>query len=463
MRIYPLVLTVFGLLFSCSVFEQSTVSTDKKTISSSGESAELDTLTSYEYSSTPITRVSNTSISLKDELMVEEINLLRKNPQDYIQWIKEYLREVKYSSTYSAADKHNIRNAAQELMYELSRTAGLKQLAIHEGLYRVALEEEQMITEKGLDHFLSQEGQRPWELVQYYTDLNDGNHNILYAKNSIRETVVEALVDAGIAGRPHRYQMLNPKWEFVSARQVIDSLSGQTLWIQLFGGDQITKPLSNPVASVDGIGDNGDVESSVNAQPIEYPRDYSNEETKLLDLEEVPFMVAEEKAMLKEINVMRKDPKAYISSIHEYLKNFEAAGWDASTIEEERKAADELIIELSALDRIPQLKPLKSLQEVARNHGKYLKKTGRVDHTGEGGTTPFDRIKTTNQLSDGSENLVGGGTSVKESVIMLLIDAGIPSRGHRKNLLNPNWVYGACYLVGEVAGVPEVYVQNFGR
>ena len=65
-------------------------------------------------------------------------------------------------------------------------------------------------------------------------------------------------------------------------------------------------------------------------------------------------------------------------------------------------------------------------------------------------------------LEDGNENLVGGPESVRESVIILLIDEGIPSRGHRKTLMRPDWEYVACYKIGMVGDMPNVWVQKFG-
>ena len=63
----------------------------------------------------------------------------------------------------------------------------------------------------------------------------------------------------------------------------------------------------------------------------------------------------------------------------------------------------------------------------------------------------------------GNENLVAGNSTVRESVITLLIDAGINPPGHRETLLAPEWNYVACYNFGEVNGMPNNFVQNFGR
>ena len=51
---------------------------------------------------------------------------------------------------------------------------------------------------------------------------------------------------------------------------------------------------------------------------------------------------------------------------------------------------------------------------------------------------------------------------VRESVIILLIDEGIPNRGHRMTLLKPEWKYVACYKIGTVGSFPNYWVQKFG-
>jgi len=54
---------------------------------------------------------------------------------------------------------------------------------------------------------------------------------------------------------------------------------------------------------------------------------------------------------------------------------------------------------------------------------------------------------------------VGGRKNARVLVIQLLIDAGISSRGHRYNMLNPNWEYVGCY--GYEGNSMYTYIQNF--
>ena len=66
-------------------------------------------------------------------------------------------------------------------------------------------------------------------------------------------------------------------------------------------------------------------------------------------------------------------------------------------------------------------------------------------------------------MTDGNENLVGGLNTARESVINLLIDAGIPDRGHRMTLMEPRWEYVACHKIGNIGEMPNCWIQVFGK
>lgn len=209
---------------------------------------------------------------------------------------------------------------------------------------------------------------------------------------------------------------------------------------------------------------------------IVYPEDYEDkftskgdnpipmpEENKDEDDSENNAIVgasADEMAMIDEINLIRSNPKAYVKHIEAHIQKMEND--DLNDFTSEINTAKELIAELNNTPTLSTLKPHNGLYQVGKNHGSDLKSRGTIDHAGSDGSWPWDRVQNNTALNDGSENLVGGGDSVRESVIMLLIDDGIPNRGHRKALLNPKWNYVACNKVGQVGNMPNTWVQMFG-
>jgi len=157
------------------------------------------------------------------------------------------------------------------------------------------------------------------------------------------------------------------------------------------------------------------------------------------------FLKEGEKAMIKEINLMRGDPKGYIQYIQYHIDN---DAWD----EEDRRVGRELIAELQNTPVLSQLVPHEKLYNVASGHGEYLRRKGDTSHTGEKGRSAYKRIMEDADMNDGGENLVGGdpAKTVRKAVILLLI-------------LKKGWRYVACYDVGTVGTMPHVWVQNFGE
>jgi uncharacterized protein YkwD len=177
----------------------------------------------------------------------------------------------------------------------------------------------------------------------------------------------------------------------------------------------------------------------------------------------LPPISEEEYDMIREINLLRSNPKGYISAIQEYLQVFRNDGWSKSMVRKEEKTARELIRELEALPPLPQLEFHPGLYEAARYLGKDSKKRNKLNHVDSHGQTPFDRIRKFTDLNAGGENLAAGMNTARESLISLLIDSGIPGRGHRKNILLREWEYVACYKAGTIDGIPNNWIQLFGK
>ncbi len=179
------------------------------------------------------------------------------------------------------------------------------------------------------------------------------------------------------------------------------------------------------------------------------------------------YMSSREKDMIKEINLIRSNPKGYIPIVEAYIKDQEAQMSQIISgkeyVRDEIKTAKELIKELRKTSPMSILQPNEGVYKAAKIHGIEGKKKGSLNHVGSNGSWPWDRIKKHAGFANGGENLVGGLSDVRESVMVLLVDSGIDGRGHRKALLNPQWSYVACYEVGQVGTMPHYWVQNFAN
>lgn len=196
-------------------------------------------------------------------------------------------------------------------------------------------------------------------------------------------------------------------------------------------------------------------------QPIEMPVQPKPEPVKPIhkaSLSSNTSMSNEEIDMVREINLMRQNPAGYVQYIREYINQLKQKG-DMSAVQ----TANELIAELEKTPTLSILQPLQCVYTAAKKHGEDLKSRGETDHTGSDGSMPWDRIlRECPDLKDGNENLVGGPSDIRRAVVLLLVDEGIETRGHRRTLLNPEWQYVACYKMGLVGTMPHCWVQNFG-
>lgn len=148
---------------------------------------------------------------------------------------------------------------------------------------------------------------------------------------------------------------------------------------------------------------------------------------------------ARELEMLNEVNFARTNPKEYLKFIDEYTTVSDATA-------EELTTAKELKLLMSNMTPVDSLKWSATIYHDAFTHGNWMKRTGKFEHSDYAW----------------AENLVCGISEARYAVIDLLIDAGIESRGHRKNILNANYKEFACYEVfGAVMGCDYVFVQEF--
>lgn len=196
----------------------------------------------------------------------------------------------------------------------------------------------------------------------------------------------------------------------------------------------------------------GNDESAITTRKIDTARDAA-------------FMSERARQMIKEINLVRTNPQAYIQEVQAYreqVKNTEFS--DSNYATEQLRAIDDLIRELQIMSPMATLLPRLTLHKTAQKHGMEILTNDRPSHVGSDGSYPWDRITRDDPaLEDGNENLVGGPENVKESLMLLLVDASIPGYGHRRALLNPTWKYVACYEIGTVGGTPNYWVQCFAK
>jgi uncharacterized protein YkwD len=171
------------------------------------------------------------------------------------------------------------------------------------------------------------------------------------------------------------------------------------------------------------------------------------------------YMTRTEREVVIEMNMMRTDPARYAQKYLVPLRSYyqghllKYPGKTAIATNEGPRALEECIRELQRAKPLPCLSPRKGLTLAARDHAQDQGQTGAIGHTGSDGSTMVMRMNRYGRWeSSAGENISYGYNEARKIVVALLIDDGVPSRGHRKNLLSSSF-----NLVGVDIGPHRVY------
>lgn len=198
--------------------------------------------------------------------MIYEINVVRNHPEVYLGYLKVYLADAKEDFENSGIERRNYSltteyrtvngktkikvdttwfnqneeevKAIESLIDDLQHLEPLNILKPDAGIYNAA-------KLYGLD-----QDRHGWELSHRGSDgswpvdrikrssrkMIDGNENIAgkYPEPAARDIVIQLLIDSGIPGYGHRYNILNPKWTHVACFSG-DLKNGMYRWLQEFG------------------------------------------------------------------------------------------------------------------------------------------------------------------------------------------------------------------------------------
>ena len=203
----------------------------------------------------------------KEQQMIYEINLVRSRPQEYIKILKPYLKraeaeleiygpgEIRYSVETTYVQKngrlsvHHIDTIAyhryeeevkaiRSLIHDLKNLQPLSVLQPDHGLYKAAEKHghDQDLHNWTLGHYGSDHSSPMERIARFAPDMITGNENIAgrYPEATPREIIILLLIDSGIKGYGHRYNLLNPEWTHVACYDG-GLHNGMYRWLQEFG------------------------------------------------------------------------------------------------------------------------------------------------------------------------------------------------------------------------------------
>ena len=160
--------------------------------------------------------------------------------------------------------------------------------------------------------------------------------------------------------------------------------------------------------------------------------------------------------IFEEMNLARTKPAEYAAFIEPRLAYFDGnayltPGQNVPLLTQEGASAVSELVAL--LKKQGALAPFTSvsagMSRAALDHVLDCGPLGLLTgHNGSDGSTPFDRLSRHGKWEESAgENINYGATQARDVVIQLLIDDGVPSRGHRNNIFSKDFT-----VVGVASG-----------
>jgi uncharacterized protein YkwD len=176
-----------------------------------------------------------------------------------------------------------------------------------------------------------------------------------------------------------------------------------------------------------------------------------------------------EKEVLHELNKVRTNPRAYALYLKEERQYY--SGLDINKpgeitlrTQEGLAALDECIAALNKARPASPLYPHEGLSKAAKWLAADQGKTGHTGHTGSDGSTLTQRVVRycPENYAGIGENISYGSSEARQIVIQLLIDDGVPSRGHRTNIMDD--AFDCCGIAINTHPMYEyLCVMDFGK
>jgi uncharacterized protein YkwD len=165
-----------------------------------------------------------------------------------------------------------------------------------------------------------------------------------------------------------------------------------------------------------------------------------------LGAQAAPPSTPAEVAVVREINKIRRFPKEYAKYLRALGTRFEGTLWrlrDHVPIRtnEGRDAVMEAADFLENVEPVMELITYsEALHLSARDHVLDQGPTGQTGHAGTDGSRPRVRMGRYGEPANLSGEVINyGDETPRMTVIQLVIDDGVPDRGHRHNLFNPQF------------------------
>lgn len=177
-----------------------------------------------------------------------------------------------------------------------------------------------------------------------------------------------------------------------------------------------------------------------------------------------------ERDILVEQDRVRQNPASYIPLLEARLASMDGQGRitdgcgpNCRIITQEGQAAvREAIAALARQPAVPPLQPSAVVAQAAQAHAQDQAE-GRVGHRGSDGSDPGQRlIRAGVPYTRAGENIAYGSRTGQQVVLDLIVDDGVPDRGHRTAIFSSAWSHTGAGC-GPHRGYGNVCVIKYAR
>lgn len=178
------------------------------------------------------------------------------------------------------------------------------------------------------------------------------------------------------------------------------------------------------------------------------------------------YMDEIEKDIILEMNMARSNPKKYAEMyIEPRIKKFNGKTYGGNLLTfEGADVVKECVKFMNGHKFLPVLAPSKGLTRAAKDHADAQSLSGQTGHTGADGSDPFTRMERYGSYNGSAgENISYGSKTAREIVVTLLIDDGVKSRGHRKNIMSTEFTHTGVGFAGTHKAYGCECVLDFAR
>lgn len=163
--------------------------------------------------------------------------------------------------------------------------------------------------------------------------------------------------------------------------------------------------------------------------------------------------------IVDEVNAARSDPAGYARKARALRELYrgdrvERPGEIAILTQEGVAAVDEAITFLENQPPLPTVRAHPLVERAAADHAADQARAGGVGHTGGDGSSPSERMRRHARWTATGEAIAYGPDRAEDVVLQLIVDDGVPDRGHRRILFSPGYT-----LIGAACAPHPVWRQ----